>query len=232
MKNQIHSLFVVGLLISTLGLTTQAQTFGVGVQGGLNVSAYSGNDARYLQFEGLTRLDRKAIVDFNYGIFGFYKPSENFAVNLDVLVTRVGNTWDEFDTEVRVAATYLELPLTAQFYLPSEGSLKPKFFLGPYARIGLQGEVKTILGPEVTTSSVIFRDNPSEPAAEPLLSKTTYGAVVGVGVDYFMDNGRVVRADIRYNYGLSKVFPDIGDEDALEIRSNALMLTVGIGLTK
>lgn len=220
------------LLFTHMSLTARAQTFGAGIQGGLNVSAFSGEDARYFQFEGLTRLDRKAIVDLHFGAFGFYKPADYFAVNLDVLITRVGNTYDEFDTEFRVAATYLELPLTAQFYLPSEGAFKPKFFIGPYVRFGLQGEVKTILGTEVAEFSTIFRDNPSEPAAEPLLSKTAYGAVGGVGFDYFMDNGRVIRADIRYNYGMSKVFPDIADEDALDIRSSAVTLSVGIGITK
>ncbi len=202
----IATLALGALLWVGVSTTAQAQqSLTYGLKGGLNVAHMYGDAIG----------DQEARVRFGGGAFLTYRMSEYFAIQPEVLLTVKGGdvtpgVIDEAG-ETTYELGYLEVPVLAKLYVPTDGRIQPNLFAGPVLDVKLAGEADG-------------RD------LDDALKETDFGLAFGGGLDFLLPVGRglkTVTLDARYTLGLVEVFDVPGEPEA---RNGAFTVMLGLGL--
>ncbi len=207
--------FIVALLAGIALLSAQA--FGaatqtgkvVGVKGGLDVATLTGDDTDGFGWRAT-------------GVFGgflCFRVNEFLSVQPELLIemkgARLPDTATQAGTvETSVKLTYVEFPVTAKLYFPTQIDMKPYI----YAGLGLGFKV---------SSRVKFAAGDSE--AETNLDDihgADLGMIIGGGFDLQAGPGAAL-FDIRYEIGFVSV--DDSDED-LDWKNSVFSFAVGYGV--
>jgi len=188
----ILSLF---LFFAVFSSQTKAQVLPeFGIKGGVNYATF--NDAENFNAEYKAGVLLGAYMKFNV-------PASPMAIQPEVLYAQYGAA-DE-DSDVQFNVNYVQIPVLLKFSFDSPGA-KPNVFFGPYVGFNTKAEVKN------ETVGFNLEDD---------ANSTTYGVVVGAGIDVSK-----IRLGLRYTAGLSNVANDDFDSSA---KNGALALTVGVG---
>lgn len=185
----------------------------VGLKGGINISTLSQKGA------DLISVSWKSVTGFTVGGFYAFNVNEYFAIQPELYYTKKGGKLEESILSVLASKSlvihYLELPILLKLKLPSQGSIGPNLFVGPYVSLKLsdKGEIKA-LGIKLEEELIKVKSS-------------DFGLVFGGGIDFKVSNA-IVFLDIRYDLGLVNVAePILGIEN--EMKNRSLILMVGFG---
>jgi hypothetical protein len=109
----MKKLLVAALLL--VGTTSIAQTFQLGIKGGVNVSNFNGGDFH--------NIDKKALVGFHAGGFVNFQFGDHFSLQPEVLFSSQGAKLKESTDEQNIRLSYINVPVmlkyrfTGGFYL-------------------------------------------------------------------------------------------------------------------
>lgn len=109
----MKKLFVAALLL--VGFTGMAQTFQLGIKGGVNVSNFNGGN--------FNNIDKKALVGFHAGGFLNFQFGDHFSLQPEVLFSSQGAKLKESTDEQNIRLSYINVPVmlkyrfTGGFYL-------------------------------------------------------------------------------------------------------------------
>ncbi|SMO58549.1 porin family protein [Gracilimonas mengyeensis] len=193
MKKAISGI-VLGLFLLA-GSTAHAQMMPqFGVKGGLNYSTFNNTENTEYKAGALA------------GVFANFKvPNSPMAVQPEVLYAQYGSNFE--DTDAKLSIDYIQIPVLAKFaFGPSESTVVPEVFFGPYAGFKVNSEVE---GDEFTVETDDFFES------------TDFGVAVGAGV-----NISQVSLEFRYTAGLTNVVANSTFED--NQKNGAFSLTAGI----
>ncbi|MFY0684714.1 MAG: PorT family protein [Balneola sp.] len=186
---------ILSVITLTIGFSTKAQAQVLpefGVKGGLNYSTF--NDTDNVEYKPGFLIG--AYADFNI-------PASPMSVQPEVLFAQYGAKAEDSDIEFDV--NYIQIPVLLKFGFDTPAA-SPSVYFGPYMSFNTKAEVKNNDG------SINLEDN---------VKDTSYGVVVGAGVDISK-----IRLGLRYTAGLTNLANDNFNDSA---KNGALALTVGIG---
>jgi len=196
-----------GLMLGSIMLCVASSLFAegmtFGVKGGLNMAKVTGDDVEEADWK----------MGGVGGVFLTYAISEIFSVQPELLFSMKGSKETFADTTYSYKVNYIEIPLLAKVYLPTEGKIKPHLFAGPAIGILLSAKATSDPGDE----EIDFKDE---------TKSTDFGFLAGAGVEYKMESGSVL-FDVRYEVGLTTI--DKGDGEAADIKNSAISFMAGYG---
>ncbi|UCF05814.1 MAG: PorT family protein [bacterium] len=187
-------------LILLLSSAASAGGITCGVKAGINLADLTGDDIENNEMK----------LAFGGGIFCNFAITDVISIQPEVLFMMKGTKSSVLEN-TGYHFTYIDIPLLARFSVPTEGSLVPSFFGGPYLGFLMSATAERALVEEDIKES---------------LKDTDYGLVFGAGLDYRVGDGHVF-LDIRYSFGLTTIV-DEGDEDA---KNTGIMFMLGYGYT-
>lgn len=128
--------------------------------------------------------------------------------------SKISSTFEGTESVLRREFDYLTVPLLLKVNVHDAGlgdKCDLSFFTGPY--MGVLTSANSNLKTGKTTTRIDI-DNQAE--------KTDWGAILGVGVSYKLNNGNAIIAELRYQMGLSEV-----DKQDTDLRNKGMGLTIG-----
>ena len=201
-------LLTLGLvLVFALGATAQDQTVGLtgkGIKLGIGMADLTGDDV-----EGT---DMK--LGINGGAFLTYSFSPMVAIQPEVLYTMKGTkeSVEGADDDFKYKFNYLSVPILLKVYIPTEGNVRPAFFVGP--EVSMLMSAKISYGDE----SMDIKDE---------LKSIDFGIAFGGGVDVQMESMKLT-FDARYTLGMTDI-PDVEDEDVdVSVKNTNISVLVGL----
>ncbi|MBD3244344.1 MAG: outer membrane beta-barrel protein [Chitinivibrionales bacterium] len=206
------------LLILTVGLASAEDvTSAVGVNGGVNVSHFSGEDSELDN----TSTDPRAA--FNAGAFLEIGLNRMFSLQPEVQYTRKGETVkagsDALNGTWHVELAYIEIPLLAKIYFPLSWDTRPFVYAGPFIGFNVNAQTDNIyeVGPLNFDSDTDLEEdvNPFEA-----------GLSMGTGLRHDIEKLAIL-LDFRYTLGLSRTFDD---ETFDEVYNGVFSGQVGLGI--
>lgn len=109
----MKKLFVAALLL--VGTTSMAQTFQLGIKGGVNVSNFNGGNFH--------NIDKKSLVGFHAGGFVNFQFGDHFSLQPEVLFSSQGAKLEDAGNKENIKISYINVPVmlkyrfTGGFYL-------------------------------------------------------------------------------------------------------------------
>lgn len=185
----------------------------VGLKGGINVSTLSQKGADVIS------ISWESVIGFTAGAFYTIDINEYLAFQPELYYSKKGGELGGSILDILaskfLAIHYLELPLLLKLKFPTQDSINPSLFAGPYVSLKLsdKGKIK-VLGVKLEEEWVKIKDS-------------DFGLVFGGEIDFKVKNAIVI-LDIRYDLGLVNIAePFLGIENKMKNRS--LILMVGFG---
>lgn len=203
---KISSLVVVFLMFCTMpGLAQETIKPDKRLKGGI-VSSRLAN----------TEWESSASPGFAIGLSLDFRFTQLFSVQPEVLYVEKGGREKvpSLNTEFNLTLDYIEVPVIAKFYLPTNTILQPHAYVGPYASFLIENNsnIELIDNEQLTPDKVVEDANRSD-----------FGAVIGIGTDFnFAFN--TMSAEIRYSAGFSDVFSGAASQSS---RTGTLMFLIG-----
>lgn len=217
-------LLVVAAIMATMGINAQARfepgTFTV--QPRVGVTGAIITNMPCLKIPGLGRIERDATGGFFAGADAAYQVNNWFEVAAGVNWAQAGSGWKDTDIiteglnvkvrDLKIETSYINVPITANFYVLKGFALKTGVQLGFLTSAQLKGE---ILSEKLDESC---KDDFNK-----------FDLSIPVGLSYEFNNHIVL--DARYNIGLTKVNKE-KDPDYKDGRNFTFAFTIGykIGL--
>jgi hypothetical protein len=191
------TLILLALLASTSFAIGQNKVWSVGPEIGVNFSRYGMDANRNDHLPGIVG-----------GFFATYSVINTFGVTGKILYSEKGSEQKDYDEILR----YIEIPLTARFFINKEGRFRPNLFAGSSAGYLLH---------------VSRRDNDGNMATlqnfEDLYNRFDLGITGGIGLNYEIIEDTRVLIDGRYTYGLRDLTKAAG-----QINNETFTATVGL----
>jgi len=209
---QIRVLGFAGLIVFLLCPHQLSAQFGM--KAGVNFSTLSQKSAN------LVSLSWKSTTGFTLGAFYTIGINDYLAFQPELYYSKKGGQLEASVLGLLGSKSleihYLEVPLLLKLRFPTQSSISPSLFIGPYGAYKLSSGGKIdILGYELEEGLIGITDS-------------DFGLVFGGGIDYKVSNVTVI-LDIRYDLGLVNVGePVLGVEN--EIKTRSLVLMLGFGL--
>ncbi|MBN2572125.1 MAG: PorT family protein [Ignavibacteriales bacterium] len=206
MKKALVVMLAVLLVMST---NIFAQKFVVGVKGGLNLANVTSDPEPPYELNTRTAMVAGAFVGLNFG---------SFTVQPELLYSMKGTT-SSFDilgvtVDNTTKADYFEIPVLLKYNIPLPGAVTPSIFVGP--SIGFLLSCKNVSEAGGSTSEIDYTDS---------TKSTDFGLVFGAGLSINVGS-LILTLDGRYNLGLTDIN---NSSEAVEIKTNAIQIMVGIG---
>jgi len=208
---KIQVLIITGFLMFLLCVYPLSAQ--VGLKGGINISTLSQKGAN------LVSVSWKSTTGFTVGAFYTINVNDYLAFQPELYYSKKGGKLEGSILSVlaskSLAIDYLELPLLLKLKFPTQGSINPNLFVGPYIslKVSDKGEIK-VLGIELEEELIKVKDS-------------DFGLVFGGEIDFKVSSAMVI-LDIRYDLGLVNVAePILGIEN--EMKNRSLILMVGFG---
>jgi hypothetical protein len=153
-------------------------------------------------------------------IGGFLEYNTNSKLSLQTEInyqkkgSKISSTFEGTESVLKREFDYLTVPVLVKINVHDAGlgdKCDLSLFTGPY--MGFLTSAYSNLKTGNTTTRIDI-DNQAE--------KTDWGAILGVGVSYKLNNGNAIIAELRYQMGLSKV-----DKQDPDLRNKGMGLTIG-----
>ncbi len=184
---------------------------GKGVKVGLNMAKPYGEDV-----EGMGGgADLRFKMGLCAGVFITLSVTEVVALQPEVLYTQKGIIWEweENDTTIKwiQSLDYLEIPLLVKLSLPTQGTVKPHLFVGPFIGYNIVAKVRAELD-GFTSPEADIKDD---------VKDIELGLVLGGGADFGLPTSKIT-FDVRYTLGLPTF-----DEHERDIKNGVISFLVG-----
>lgn len=209
LRTILTALLVISLPVCARGLTA-------GLKGGLNISSFTGKDAKP---EGGSIIQNSGFIAGGYVVF----PVKNqFGFQPEFLISEKGATYKfvlpdlpgvgDMSYETSVKLTYLELPLLARYDVPSRGAAKPNLLFGPAfgIKMSARAETRSLGAAESGSVTGIKTIDP--------------GLVLGGGIDIGTAKGKLT-LELRYTLGLATIVEHAEGND--DVRNSAGSFILG-----
>ena len=208
------TIILTALLMISLPICARALTGGL--KAGLNITTFTGKDAKP---EGGAIIQRSGLIAGGYLIFPV---KDHLSFQPEFLISVKGATYKfvildvpvvgDMSFEEIVKLTYIELPLLARYDIPSRGAAKPSLLFGPSFGVKLSARAETrSLG--VSQSGDMPGIKPIDP-----------GLVLGSGLDINTASGKFT-LELRYTMGLATIIEHT--EGNVNIRNSAGSFMLG-----
>lgn len=166
-----------------------------GVKGGINLANISGTDTDFEIRQGMII---GASVDFSL-------PMLPIGVESGVYYTQKGAEFENIDYKI----DYIEVPVLAKVSLGPPGPISPHLIVGPTVGFMVNSEIEDSAGNTLNVDDTT--------------TEIEFGGLAGVGADFNVGLAQL-NAQIRYNYGFTKVYEDSDD-------GNNAVLSVVLGIS-
>lgn len=181
---------------------------GGGAKGGLNATWLHGNDVEDVQTK----------IGFCVGGFATCTFFNTIAIQPEVFYSQEGARWTGHNPyfgplEATVKLEYLTFPIILKYIMPAPGVTNPVLFAGPYFAKKLSAKAKLAAGGVFAEEDIEY------------IKDTDFGLVLGVGVDFGLQEGNKVVLDVRYSLGLSTI-----DEEGFDVKNDVISILVGYSL--
>ncbi|WP_375446272.1 porin family protein [uncultured Fibrella sp.] len=218
MQNARFALLIVSLLfVQSVGYSQSRQRWSFGPRVGLNLTNYVGSDAKNPQLNVVDpdSRDNQLLPGISAGIGLIYSDVSRFGAAVDLLYSQRGVQSHTYLGSVATTYTnrvnYLELPITARYFLNRSGNFRPNVFFGvvPALRLNAYSRQKADNMDVKTVTTDSFR--PAD-----------LGLTAGFQANFRVGDRQRFTADARYTYGIVNV-----GVNKTDLRNQ--MITVGLG---
>ena len=206
-------IILIFFLLPNLSLASGISKKGIKV--GLDFAKLHGKHVEDL--EDFLEEDVESRTGFCVGFYLTYSISEMFAIQPEILFTTKGATYQEEIYDVTLKASvnlsYIDIPVLAKLLIPTQSSIKPSIFAGPYVGINLSGK------------SRIEIDGEAEEEDIEDLKDYDLGLIIGGDIDFkpaFLGKGSIT-VDIRYALGLTT----LSEEEDVDVKNGVILLMIG-----
>ncbi|PQJ26734.1 hypothetical protein BSZ35_19275 [Salinibacter sp. 10B] len=222
---------VLVILFMSCG-SVAAQGIDLGIRGGANFATFRGDTNTLSQQvvgnQGSSDFGRK--IGLRVGGFLRFGITEAFSIRPEVTYSQKGTTFEgsasgvingqsvTVEFEATSSYDYLDIPVLAEYVIPTSGQLQPYLFAGPSLGFSINAETEADLTARSAGQSV-SETNTSDDDVE----STDLGAVLGGGVSYALQSGNTIFLDIRYNPS----FTSLDSEGDADIQND--VISVGVG---
>ncbi|ARK08966.1 porin family protein [Fibrivirga algicola] len=215
MKNARYALLIVTLLfVQSVGYSQSRQRWSFGPRVGLNLTNFVGNDQRLLVNSNPNA--NKLLPGLSAGVGFIYSDISRFGAAIDLLYSQRGaqSTYNlgSVSTTLTNRVNYLELPITARYFLNRSGNFRPNVYAGivPALRLNAFTREKAADGKDVKTVTT------------DLYRTADLGLTAGFQANFRTGDRQRFTVDARYTHGITNI-----GLNATDLRNQ--MITVGLG---
>jgi Outer membrane protein beta-barrel domain len=219
MKNARITLLIISLLfVQSVSYSQSRQRWSFGPRVGLNLTNFVGSDAVNEQRNAIDpdSRDNQLLPGLSAGVGFIYSDVSRFGAAVDLLYSQRGvqskTNLGSVATTYTNRINYLELPITARYFLNRSGNFRPNVFFGvvPALRLNSYTREKAADGKDVkTVTTDLYR------AAD-------LGLTAGFQANFRVGDRQRFTADARYTHGITNVAVNSTD-----LRNQ--MITIGLG---
>lgn len=211
---------ILGCALSLFSLGAMAQV-GLGLRVGANVNGNS--------FSAKDGFKTENVTGFHAGFVADMPIIDLVGIQAEVLFDQRGFK-TSFETNgitgtSTTSLNYLTIPLMANVKIPVVDGFKITAHAGPYASMGLSGNVKSEGGGNTTTTDAEFTNTWSSTSQKAQISLVDFGAMVGVGARYQVVPMVDVFLDARYTLGFSEIAKYDKDANIQGVQADLLKST-------
>jgi opacity protein-like surface antigen len=204
-------------------MALQAQ-FSYGPKVGLNLANLSGDDVD----------NNSMLISFNAGVFGNYGINDMFSVQAEVNYEGKGAKFDTGDEDVNMVLGYLTIPVLAKVTFGD--NIKFYANAGPY--IGLlmgatwdgesEYEYQQYVGLDPVTFQPIYQTVTEK--VKDSYKGTDFGAVIGAGAYFPLNDKMKIMVDARYGLGLGTIAEKPDQGDTPDVKTGTIGISAGLVL--
>ncbi|MBO0948796.1 porin family protein [Fibrella forsythiae] len=218
MQNARFALLIVSLLfVQSVSYSQSRQRWSFGPRIGLNLTNYVGNDAKnpLLNVIDPDSRDNQLLPGLSAGVGFIYSDVSRFGAAVDLLYSQRGvqsrTNLGSVPTTYINRVNYLELPITARYFLNRSGNFRPNVFFGvvPALRLNASSREKADNKDVKTDVTQLYR--PAD-----------LGLTAGFQANFRVGDRQRFTADARYTHGITNV-----GVNKTDLRNQ--MITVGLG---
>jgi len=218
MKNARYALLIVTLLfVQSVGYSQSRQRWSFGPRVGLNLTNYVGSDATNPQLNVIDPDSRANLLlpGLSAGVGFIYSDVSRFGAAVDLLYSQRGTqsktNLGSVPTTFTNRVNYLELPITARYFLNRSGNFRPNVYAGivPALRLNAFSREKADNKDVKTPTTDLFRS-------------ADLGLTAGFQANFRVGDRQRFTADARYTHGISNI-----GLNATDLRNQ--MITIGLG---
>ncbi|RYF77342.1 MAG: PorT family protein [Cytophagaceae bacterium] len=219
MKNARYALLIVSLLfVQSVGYSQSRQRWSFGPRVGLNLTNFVGSDAVNRQLNTIDPDSRsnQLLPGLSAGVGFIYSDVSRFGAAVDLLYSQRGaqakTNLGSVATTITNRVNYLELPITARYFLNRSGNFRPNIYAGivPALRLNATTREKAADGKDVKTD------------VTQLYRTADLGLTAGFQANFRVADRQRFTVDARYTHGITNVALNTTD-----LRNQ--MITVGLG---
>ena len=199
-------------ILTTLTLSeVSAQSLSFGPKLGYTSSTLAGNDAP----DGTN-----ALSGISGGVFFKVNAGDIVAIQPEILyIQRGATTTTENDPNgVTLGVDYLQVPILLKVQIPTDGKIFPFVYVGPYGAFELNNDFSASAFDGILTIN-----------DEADVNDFDYGAAVGAGMDFQIDN-LFIGFDARYDIGMSKILEIDNSDQDMKNRAFTIFASMGVNL--
>ncbi|MEZ0486813.1 porin family protein [Fibrella aquatica] len=219
MKNARITLLIIALLfVQSVSYSQSRQRWSFGPRVGLNLTNFVGSDAVNEQRNAIDpdSRDNQLLPGLSAGVGFIYSDVSRFGAAVDLLYSQRGvqskTNLGSVATTYTNRINYLELPITARYFLNRSGNFRPNVFFGvvPALRLNAYTREKAADGKDVKTVTT------------DLYRSADLGLTAGFQANFRVGDRQRFTADARYTHGITNVAVNSTD-----LRNQ--MITIGLG---
>jgi len=177
-------------LMATSSINANAQTMTLGPKAGYGMASWWGTDAS----------KPKWVPSYNAGLFFLFSNMKHHGFGVEALYEVKGVKADYSINGVSgsnwIKTTYIQIPLTYNYFFGSNENIKPKLFAGPNVGIFLGRQSK------------MAKDDDYSASTKEGYESVDLGFVAGGGVNIRVGTKNWLNVDLRFEGGLTKFFVD------------------------
>jgi len=223
----------IGLLLCLIVGTAQAQSTKLGIRVGGNLASFRGDTNQLARdFGGERGSDFGRRSGLTVGGVLRVGLTDVFSIRTEVAYTQKGATLETtssttidgqsgtIESDLTGRLDYLDIPVLAEFAIPTSGKVEPYLFAGPSVGFELDSEVET------ETTVRLQGESATETETEDIdVESTDVGAVIGGGAAYVLDSGNSISLDVRFNPS----FRSLDSDSPIDVQND--VITVGLEYT-
>ena len=212
----MRTTLAVAFLVIALACTASAQ-ISFGFKGGLDMAKLSGDGwddaAQYME----STVDDKSLTGAAFGVvMAMPLGKGGFSLQPEVLYVMKGAEADITnpdliaegydDVSMKLKQNYLEVPVLIKYTFPTQGSISPNLFAGPFAAINLSSELEWVNAPPEAAEELGEGDIENAASVD-------FGLTFGGGVSFAVGPKGKLTLDVRYTLGMAGIFDDLDGEE-------------------
>lgn len=208
-KSTFTLLFFALVLAQQVSYGQSRQRWSFGPRVGVNLTNFVGNDIKNATQNNPNA--NKMLPGLSAGVGFLYSDISRFGFGVDLLYSQRGNKIETSGVSNLTRINYLELPLTARYFLTAGGKFRPNIYLGAVPALRLNAVNKLNLGG--SESKIDVTDS---------YRSADLGLTGGIQLNFSTGDRQHFTIDARYTQGITNIVTNSTD-----IRNQ--MITLGLG---